>query len=113
MRVEPIRWAGVAGTVPLAVRTICDSFWMACARIYAHPTGAGLQGRKVHGRQEQTLIEKVRALPPEKVAEVEDFVDFLQQRDQDRRLVEAATRLSEQAFAAIWDNSEDAEYDRL
>jgi uncharacterized protein DUF2281 len=77
------------------------------------PLVLGYKEEKVHGRQEQTLIEKVRALPPEKVAEVEDFVDFLQQRDQDRRLVEAATRLSEQAFAAVWDNPEDAEYDRL
>jgi hypothetical protein len=26
---------------------------------------------------EQTLIEKIKALPPERLAEVEDFVDFL------------------------------------
>ncbi len=26
---------------------------------------------------EQELIEKIRTLPPEKMAEVEDFVDFL------------------------------------
>ena len=30
--------------------------------------------------QEQTLIEKIRRLPPEKIAEIEDFVDFLAQR---------------------------------
>lgn len=31
--------------------------------------------------QQETLIEKIRNLPPGKVAEVEDFVDFLAQRD--------------------------------
>lgn len=30
----------------------------------------------------QTLVEKIRSLPPERIAEVEDFVDFLKQRAQ-------------------------------
>ena len=30
----------------------------------------------------KNLIEKISALPPEKVAEVEDFVDFLRGRDE-------------------------------
>ena len=34
-------------------------------------------------------------------------------RDQDRQFTQAATRLSEEAFRAVWDNSDDAEYDRL
>ena len=62
---------------------------------------------------EETLIQKIRSLPPEQVAEVEDFVDFLTVRDQGRNLTQAATRLSEEAFRAVWDNSDDAEYDRL
>ena len=32
-----------------------------------------------HAVEEQTLLQKIRALPPEKVTEVEDFVDFLLQ----------------------------------
>ena len=44
--------------------------------------------------QDQTLIEKIRSLRPERVAEVEDFVDFLRQRDEDRRLAQAAAKLS-------------------
>jgi hypothetical protein len=32
-------------------------------------------------RDPQTLFEKLKALPPERVAEVEDFVDFLATRD--------------------------------
>ena len=62
---------------------------------------------------EETLIEKIRSLPPERVAEVEDFVDFLTARDQDRQVTQAAARLSEDAFRAVWDNTDDAEYDRL
>ena len=61
----------------------------------------------------QTLIEKIQSLPPERVEEVEDFVDFLKTRDQDRALVHAAVRLSEDAFRKVWDNPDDAEYDRL
>ena len=62
---------------------------------------------------DQTLIEKIQSLPPERVEEVEDFVDFLRTRDQDRGLVHAAARLSEDAFRKVWDNPDDAEYDRL
>ena len=62
---------------------------------------------------DQTLIEKIQTLPPERIEEVEDFVDFLKTRDQDRALVYAAARLSEGAFRKVWDNPDDAEYDRL
>ena len=63
--------------------------------------------------QKQTLIEKIRTLPPERVLEVEDFVDFLRQRNEDRRLTQAVARLSENAFQKVWDNPEDDDYDRL
>ena len=62
---------------------------------------------------DQTLIEKIQSLPPDRLEEVEDFVDFLRTREQDRALVYAASRLSEDAFRKVWDNSDDAEYDRL
>jgi len=62
--------------------------------------------------QDKELIEKIKALPPDKIAEVVDFVDFLAQRD-DRLIVEAASKMSEPAFAAVWDNPDDAEYDNL
>lgn len=61
---------------------------------------------------EQALIEKIRQLSPQKLAEVEDFVDFLRARDE-RRLTQAAAGSSEAAFAKVWDNEEDAVYDRL
>ena len=60
----------------------------------------------------KTLIEKIESLPPERIAEVEDFVDFIAERDE-RRLVQAATQMSEDAFRKVWDNEEDAAYDKL
>ena len=62
---------------------------------------------------EMSLIEKIRSLPPEKLVEVEDFVDFLKMRDEDRLVTHAATKLSEDSFRQVWDNPDDAEYDRL
>lgn len=41
----------------------------------------------------ETLLEKIKTLPPQRRAEVEDFVDFLKAREQ----AEAAARLG-QAF---------------
>ena len=63
--------------------------------------------------REQDLFEKIRTLPDDKVSEVEDFVDFLRQRDEDRRLTQAAAQFSEDALRKVWDNPDDAEYDRL
>ena len=63
--------------------------------------------------QEQMLREKIRALPLERVAEVEDFRDFLSQRDSERRLVKSAAKLSEDALQKVWDNPEGADDDRL
>ena len=65
------------------------------------------------------LIEKIAALSPQRVAEAEDFVDFLRARDKaheikrDSRLTAEAARASEPAFARVWDNDEDTAYDRL
>jgi len=42
--------------------------------------------------REAALMEKIRALPPERVHEVEDFVDFLQLRDDDRRLIRGGSK---------------------
>jgi hypothetical protein len=61
----------------------------------------------------QTLIEKIRALPEERLNEVEDFVDFLQLRDQQRTLTRDAATASAAVFAAVWNNPEDDVYDAL
>ena len=62
---------------------------------------------------QRAILWKMRDLPPEKVAEIEDFVDFLHQRQEDRRLTHAASKMSEKALAKVWSNSADAAYDRL
>lgn len=63
--------------------------------------------------QEKVLIEKIRTLAPEKIVEVEDFIDFLSLKNQDRGLLRASNRLSEDVFKKVWDNTGDDEYDRL
>ena len=63
---------------------------------------------------EQTILQKLRHLPPERLAEVEDFVDFLAHRQaEERALTQAAGHLASAAFARVWDNPADADYDRL
>ncbi|HET6545152.1 MAG TPA: hypothetical protein VFG55_00215 [Rhodanobacteraceae bacterium] len=59
------------------------------------------------------VTQKLRALSTERVAEVEDFIDFLRERDNDLELVKAAAAVSEPALDAIWNNDADAAYDRL
>ena len=61
----------------------------------------------------QILLEKIESLPPERIAEVEDFVEFVALREQERALTRAAAAASEPALAAIWDNEGDAIYDAL
>ena len=67
----------------------------------------------MNARDAYSLIEKLKALPPQRQAEVEDYVDFLRSRENDRVLVTAAAKTAEPAFAEVWDNDDDAEYDRL
>lgn len=62
---------------------------------------------------EKVLIDKIRQLPPQRLAEVEDFVDFLRSREDDRVLIRAAAGASEVSFARVWDNDDDAAYDRM
>lgn len=68
----------------------------------------------------QVLIRKIQNLPPERVAEVDDFVEFLRRRvrqdrahAQDRALTRMATQASESSFASVWDNAKDQAYDAL
>jgi hypothetical protein len=61
----------------------------------------------------QVLLDKLQSLPLERIAEAEDFIDFLRQRDADRQLIWAAARISEASFQKVWDNPDDATYDTL
>ncbi|TAO03282.1 MAG: toxin-antitoxin system, antitoxin component, Xre family protein [Phormidium sp. SL48-SHIP] len=61
--------------------------------------------------KERKIVEKLRKIPPDNLHEIENFIDFLSLRYQDRQLVEASKRLSSPDFQDIWDNDEDASYD--
>jgi hypothetical protein len=58
-------------------------------------------------------MEKLKTLPADELAEVEHFIDLLRERRNGGGLVHALTRLSEDGFRKVWDNPDDAVYDRL
>jgi hypothetical protein len=60
-----------------------------------------------------SLIKKIEALPAERLTEVEDFVDFIAAREEERAISRAAAVVSEPVFADIWNNAEDDVYDAL
>jgi adenosine/AMP kinase len=62
---------------------------------------------------DQVLFDKIKQLPPQRLAEVEDFVDFLRTRENEQRFALAAAKASEASFAHVWDNDDDAAYDRM
>jgi hypothetical protein len=64
-------------------------------------------------QQIDQVIQKLQALSPERVTEVEDFIDFLSHRDSARGLTRAAMAATEPTLDSIWDNPDDAAYDRL
>lgn len=61
----------------------------------------------------QALLEKIQALPPNRIAEVEDFVEFIAARERDLSLVRAGAATSAPAFATVWNNPDDDDYDSL
>ncbi len=60
-----------------------------------------------------TLTEKIQSLTGEQIVEVEDFVEFVRLRGQERGLARNAAAVSAPAFEAVWNNPEDAAYDDL
>jgi hypothetical protein len=65
------------------------------------------------GRNANNIVEKIQSLSSEQLTEVEDFVEFIRLRGQERALTRSASAASVPAFTAIWDNSEDDVYDAL
>jgi predicted CoA-binding protein len=63
--------------------------------------------------KEQSLLQKIRSLPADKIAEIEDFIDFVRYKNEDLQMSRAAAKFSEAAFQRIWDNPEDDAYDSL
>lgn len=67
----------------------------------------------MNDQNERTILEKPKGLPPEQVAEMENCVDFLRTRHEEQRVTQAAMKACAPAFNKIWNNSEDADYERL
>jgi hypothetical protein len=61
----------------------------------------------------ENLAQKIQSLSSEQIAEVEDFVEFLRFRGQDRALSRMSAAASEPSFETIWNNPEDDVYDAL
>ena len=59
------------------------------------------------------IVHKLRTLSTERISEVEDFVDFLNHRDDERTASETAMAASATVLSDVWDNPDDAEYDSL
>ena len=59
----------------------------------------------------ENLVEKLRQLPPDRLAEVEDFIDFLNQRSRQAPATVAAMAATQPVLESIWDNEADAVYD--
>jgi hypothetical protein len=66
-----------------------------------------------HSNISQNIVKKIETLSPQRIAEVEDFIDFLYQRDYDRNLTKSTQKLSEKKLKEIWDNPEDDDYNKL
>jgi len=64
---------------------------------------------------EQRILTQIRQLSPDKIQKLEEFIDQLSQlnNNSDQYLTFAASKLSESTLAKIWDNLENAEYDKF
>jgi len=65
------------------------------------------------GTPAQQTLHKLEMLSPKKIEEVSDFIDFLFHREQDQVLTRMSLEANAPILAEIWDNPDDAEYDKL
>jgi uncharacterized FlaG/YvyC family protein len=64
---------------------------------------------------EQRILTQIRQLSPDNIQKLEEFIDQLSQskNNRDQYLTFAASKLSESVLVKVWDNAEDAEYDKF
>jgi hypothetical protein len=63
---------------------------------------------------DKELIKKeIDKLPEDVLAEVFDFIQFLERKRERDLLVRSSQELSTTSFQRIWDNDEDAAYDTI
>jgi hypothetical protein len=66
------------------------------------------------GMLDKELIKKeIDKLPEDILAEILDFIQFLESKRERSLLVSSAQQLSAASFQRIWDNEEDAVYDTV
>jgi hypothetical protein len=66
------------------------------------------------GMLDKELIKKeIDKLPEDILAEVFDFIQFLESKREKHFLVRSSQELSAASFQRIWDNEEDAVYDKV
>jgi len=61
----------------------------------------------------ERLTGKIQTLSSAQLAEVERFIESLQDWQRDREFARAVTALSAPSFASVWNNPEDDVYDAL
>lgn len=66
----------------------------------------------MHTVQLEQLVQKLQSLPPQRVSEVENFIDSLRQHEKIAS-TQAALNAAETLLEEIWGNADDAHYDRL
>lgn len=59
------------------------------------------------------VLGKLQGLTPHRLLEVEDFIDFLKQRDDEQSVTPIALAVSEPVLEQVWNNPDDAAYDQL
>ena len=61
----------------------------------------------------EIIKKEIDRLPEDILAEVFDFIQFLEAKKEKTLLTKASQKLSEVSFKKVWDNDEDAVYDSL
>ncbi len=61
----------------------------------------------------EVIKKELDKLPEDVLAEVFDFIQFLESKTERNSLVRSSRELSAASFQRIWDNEEDAIYDTL
>lgn len=61
----------------------------------------------------EVIKREIDKLPENILVEVYNFIRFLESKRDHGLIVKASQKLSEKSFEKIWDNKEDAIYDRL
>jgi hypothetical protein len=70
-------------------------------------------GRITNMSVKDLIKKEVDRLPENALAEVLDFIQFLELKVEKESFIKASQRLSERSFEKIWSNEEDAVYDNL